>query len=63
MKKITLITISLLVVMLTMAQEVFPNAPANPSAVPIVESILGLLGLFVFPLVFVIVVLKILRKK
>ena len=63
MKKITLITISLLVVMSTMAQEVFPNAPANPGAVPIVESILGLLGLFVFPLVFVIVVIKILRKK
>ena len=70
MKKITLITISLLVFMLTMAQEVFPPAPADPCAVPIVESILGLLGLFVFllvfvivfPLVFIIVVLKILRK-
>ena len=49
--------------MLTMAQEVFPNTPADPGAVPIVESILGLLGLFVFPLVFIIVVLKILRKK
>lgn len=49
--------------MLTMAQEAFPNAPADPAAVPIVESILGLLVLFVFPLVFIIVVLKILRKK
>ncbi len=28
-----------------MAQEGFPNPPADPGAVPIVESILGLLGL------------------
>ena len=63
MKKITLLAVVLFVAATAMAQETFPNAPADPGAVPIVESILGLLGLFVFPLVFIIVVLKILRKK
>ena len=62
MKKITLLVMSVLVVTIAMAQEVFPSAPADPGAVPIVESILGLLGLFVFPLVFIIVVLKIFLK-
>ena len=45
MKKITLLVMSVLVVTIAMAQEVFPSAPADPGAVPIVESILGLLGL------------------
>ena len=62
MKKITLLVISVLVVTIAMAQEVFPNVAADPDAVPIVESILGLLVLFVVPLVLVIVVLKILLK-
>lgn len=62
MKKIMLLVMSVLVVTIAMAQEVFPNVSADPAAVPIVESILGLLGLFVLPLVF-IVVLKILLKK
>ena len=61
MKKITLLVISVLVVTIAMAQEGSPNVFADPGVVPIVESILGLLGLFVVPLVF-IVVLKILLK-
>lgn len=61
MKKIMLLVISVLVVTIAMAQEGSPNVSVDPAAVPIVESILGLLGLFVVPLVF-IVVLKILLK-
>ena len=45
MKKIALLTVAVLVAATAMAQETFPNAPADPGAVPIVESILGLLGL------------------
>ncbi|MBR4963573.1 MAG: hypothetical protein IKY54_06715 [Muribaculaceae bacterium] len=45
MKKITLLAVVLFVAATAMAQETFPNAPADPGAVPIVESILGLLGL------------------
>ena len=45
MKKFTLLAVVLFVAATAMAQETFPNAPADPGAVPIVESILGLLGL------------------
>ena len=45
MKKITLLAVVLFVAATAMAQETFPNAPADPGAGPIVESILGLLGL------------------
>ena len=45
MKKITLITVAVIAATSVMAQETFPGAPADPGAVPIVESILGLLGL------------------
>ena len=45
MKKITSLAVVLFVAATAMAQETFPNAPADPGAVPIVESILGLLGL------------------
>ena len=45
MKKITLLVVLVFVAVSAMAQETFPNAPADPGAVPIVESILGLLGL------------------
>ena len=45
MKKITLIVATVMITATVMAQEGFPNPPADPGAVPIVESILGLLGL------------------
>ena len=45
MKKITLLVVLVFVAVSAMAQQTFPNAPADPGAVPIVESILGLLGL------------------
>ena len=45
MKKIALIATAVLVTATAMAQDGFPNPPADPGAVPIVESILGLLGL------------------
>jgi hypothetical protein len=45
MKKITLLAVVLFVATSVMAQESFPGKPSDPGAVPIVESILGLLGL------------------
>lgn len=48
MKKITLIATTVLITVSAMAQDGFPNSPADPgqdAAVPIVESILALLGL------------------
>lgn len=45
MKKITLLAVVLFVAATAMAQESFPDKPSDPGAVPIVESILGLLGL------------------
>ena len=45
MKKFALIATTLLITVSAMAQEGFPNPPADPGAVPIVESILALLGL------------------
>ena len=54
MKKIALIAVAVLVTVSVMAQATFPNPPEDPGAVPIVESILGLLGLgaaYVFRLI------------
>ena len=54
MKKIVLIAVAVLVTVSVMAQSTFPNPPEDPGAVPIVESILGLLGLgaaYVFRLI------------
>lgn len=45
MKKFALVVSAVLVTASAMAQTDFPGAPADPGAVPIVESILGLLGL------------------
>lgn len=45
MKKFTLLVVLVFVAVSAMAQDTFPGAPADPGAVPIVESILGLLGL------------------
>ena len=45
MKKFTLLAVVLFVSASVMAQETFPGKPNDPGAVPIVESILGLLGL------------------
>ena len=45
MKKIALLTVAVFVAASAMAQESFPIPPSDPGAVPIVESILGLLGL------------------
>ncbi|MBO5721012.1 MAG: hypothetical protein J6R61_05765 [Bacteroidales bacterium] len=45
MKKIALLVTLVFVAVSAMAQETFPGTPADPGAVPIVESILGLLGL------------------
>ena len=61
MKKLTLLTVAVFVAATLVAQE-YPNVLSDPGAVPIVESILGLFGLFVFPLVIIVVVLKMLRK-
>ncbi|MBQ7818076.1 MAG: hypothetical protein IJ341_00095 [Bacteroidales bacterium] len=45
MKKIILMSAMVLVTISVMAQSTFPQPPEDPGAVPIVESILGLLGL------------------